>query len=84
MCIFSYRIKNVSYSNVRIRFLCAFSELMRIFLSSVFFNAIIQNAHIIGGWKRSYSDKLNRNVHPSKRSFDYKFPDIFLYCEAIQ
>ncbi len=37
--IFYYRIKNVSYSNVRISFLCAFLEFMRIlaFPSSVFF-----------------------------------------------
>ncbi len=55
MLIFSYRIKNVSYSNMRIRIVCTFLEFMRILafpsriyipnLYPIYIPAIFQNAH---------------------------------------
>ncbi len=48
--------KNVSYLNVRISFLCAILEFMRILVlpSSVFFMRYSKMRIKIGGWKRSY------------------------------
>ncbi len=71
MHIFSYWIKSLSYSNVRIHFVCAFLELMRIltFPSSVFLCDIIKCALKIGGWKPGANwDKISgREISHSSR-----------------